>query len=69
MGNRLHWVRDVTYLEDRSLVRTGNPPRVMAALRGLASSLLRLDGQAGIAAADRRRARGPQRALKLPQPA
>jgi len=31
--NRLHWVRDVTYLEDKSLVRTGNAPRVMASLR------------------------------------
>jgi predicted transposase YbfD/YdcC len=26
----LHWVRDVTYDEDRSQVRTGNGPRVMA---------------------------------------
>jgi predicted transposase YbfD/YdcC len=25
--NKLHWVRDVTYLEDKSLVRTGNAPR------------------------------------------
>ena len=25
--NRLHWVRDVTYQEDKSLVRTGNAPR------------------------------------------
>jgi hypothetical protein len=24
--NRLHWVRDVTYQEDKSLVRTGNAP-------------------------------------------
>ena len=30
--NRLHWVRDVTYQEDKSLVRTGNAPRVMATL-------------------------------------
>src|SRR5205814_137979 len=50
--NRLHWVRDVTYQEDKSLVRTGNAPRVMASLRGLAISLLRLDGQANIAAAN-----------------
>jgi predicted transposase YbfD/YdcC len=42
--NKLHWVRDVTYQEDRSLVRTGNAPRVMATLRSLAISLLRLDG-------------------------
>lgn len=31
--NNLHWVRDVTYDEDRSQVRTGNAPRVMATLR------------------------------------
>jgi predicted transposase YbfD/YdcC len=31
--NRLHWVRDVTYQEDKSLVRTGNAPPVMASLR------------------------------------
>jgi predicted transposase YbfD/YdcC len=31
--DRLHWVRDVTYDEDRSQVRTGNGPRVMASLR------------------------------------
>ena len=42
--NCLHWVRDVTYLEDKSLVRTGNALRVMASLRSLAISLLRLDG-------------------------
>ncbi len=28
--NQLHWVRDVTFDEDRSQVRTGNAPRVMA---------------------------------------
>ena len=30
--DRLHWVRDVTYDEDRSQVRTGDGPRVMASL-------------------------------------
>jgi len=39
-------VRDVTYQEDKSLVRTGNAPRVMATLRSLAISILRLDGHA-----------------------
>jgi predicted transposase YbfD/YdcC len=67
--NRLHWVRDVTYQEDKSLVRTGNAPRVMASLRSLAISLLRLDGDASIAAANRHHARDPQRTLKLPQTA
>jgi predicted transposase YbfD/YdcC len=63
--NRLHWVRDVTYLEDKSLVRTGNAPRVMASLRSLAISLLRLDGHDNIAAANRHHLRDPQRTLKL----
>ena len=67
--NRLHWVRDVTYQEDKSLVRTGNAPRVMASLRSLAISLLRLDGQANIAAANRHHARDPQRTLRLLQAA
>jgi len=67
--NKLHWVRDVTYQEDKSLVRTGNAPRVMATLRSLAISLLRLDGHANIAAANRHHARDPQRTLKLLQAA
>jgi predicted transposase YbfD/YdcC len=67
--NRLHWVRDVTYLEDKSLIRTGNAPRVMASLRSLAISLLRLDGHPNIAAANRHHARDPQRTLQLLQTA
>jgi predicted transposase YbfD/YdcC len=67
--NCLHWVRDVTYQEDKSLVRTGNAPRVMATLRSLAISLLRLDGHTNIAAANRHHARDPQRTLKLLQAA
>jgi predicted transposase YbfD/YdcC len=67
--NKLHWVRDVTYQEDKSLVRTGDAPRVMASLRSLAISLLRLDGHANIAAANRHHARDPQRTLKLLQTA
>jgi predicted transposase YbfD/YdcC len=67
--NKLHWVRDVTYQEDKSLVRTGNAPRVMASLRSLAVSLLRLGGHDNIAAANRHHARDPQRTLKLLQAA
>ena len=67
--NKLHWVRDVTYQEDKSLVRTGNAPRVMATLRSLAISILRLDGHANIAAANRHHARDPQRTLQLLQTA
>jgi predicted transposase YbfD/YdcC len=67
--NCLHWVRDVTYLEDKSLVRTGNAPRVMASLRSLAIGLLRLEGHDNIAAANRHHLRDPQRTLKLLQAA
>ena len=42
--NRLHWVRDVTYDEDRSRIRKGNGPRVMASLRNCAISISRLLG-------------------------
>lgn len=63
--NKLHWVRDVTYAEDKSLVRTGNAPRVMVTLRSLAISLIRLDGRTNIAAANRHHAPDPQRTLTL----
>ena len=62
-------VRDVTCQEDKSQVRTGNAPRVMATPRNLAISLLRLDGHKNIAAANRHHARDPQRTLKLLQAA
>jgi predicted transposase YbfD/YdcC len=62
--DRLHWVRDVTYDEDRSQVRTGNGPRVMASLRNLAIAILRLTGHASIAAGLRYHARQPGRPLK-----
>jgi predicted transposase YbfD/YdcC len=63
--NRLHWVRDVTFDEDRSQVRTGAAPQVMAALRNLSISLMRLAGRANIAAALRRHAAHPTEALAL----
>jgi predicted transposase YbfD/YdcC len=63
--NSLHWVRDVTLGEDLSQVRTGNGPRVMASLRNLAISMLRLDGATNIAQALRHHARDPLRPVKL----
>jgi predicted transposase YbfD/YdcC len=42
--NRLHWVRDVTFDEDRCCVRKGTGAQVMASLRNLAISLLRMAG-------------------------
>lgn len=42
--NRSHWVRDVTFGEDQSQVRSGSLPQVMAALRNGVIGLLRLQG-------------------------
>lgn len=61
--NALHWVRDVTYDEDRSQVRTGHAPHVMASLRNTAISILRLAGWGNIAAALRHHGRNPERAI------
>jgi predicted transposase YbfD/YdcC len=58
-------VRDVTYDEDHSQVRTGNGPHVMATLRNATIGLLRLDGHDNIAKALRHHARNPQRPVKL----
>lgn len=52
--NRVHWVRDVTYREDTSKVRTGPLPRLMATLRNLAIGLIRLAGHPRIAPTIRR---------------
>lgn len=63
--NRLHWVRDVTFDEDRSQVRKGSGPRVLATLRNLAISLFRLAGFSSIAEALRVCAWDASRALAL----
>jgi len=63
--NRLHWVPDVVFLEDKSMVRTGSAPRLMASLRNLAISLYRIARIANIAKATRHTARNAHRALKL----
>lgn len=51
--NRLHWVRDVTFHEDNSQLRTGTAPRALATLRNLAIGTYRLAGRANIAHARR----------------
>jgi hypothetical protein len=63
--NKIHWVRDVTYDEDRSQIRTGTGPQVMAALRNAAIGALRLAGVTNIAAANRHHARNSNRPLAL----
>jgi predicted transposase YbfD/YdcC len=63
--NRAHWVRDVTFDEDRCRIRTGNGPQVMATLRNTAISLIRLTGATNIAASLRHHARDPDRPIRL----
>ena len=61
--NKLHWVRDCSWREDASQIRTGNGPRVMASLRNLAISVLRLAGHDNIAGALRHYARRSDRPI------
>lgn len=63
--NKIHWVRDVTYGEDHSQIRTGTGPHVMAALRDAAIAALRAAGTTNIAAANRHHARDSSRPLAL----
>lgn len=65
--NGLHWVRDVTFGEDLSQVRTGTLPRILATLRNLAIGIIRHTTyrSVNIAAATRRLARDPGLTLDL----
>jgi predicted transposase YbfD/YdcC len=64
--NRVHHVRDTTFAEDASQVRTGTAPRVMATLRNVAIGVIRTrqDGP-NIAAATRSLSRRAELVLKL----
>ena len=63
--NSVHWVRDVTFDEDRSTVRAGTAPQAMATLRNTAINLHRLAGADNIAEACRTAALTSSAALKL----
>jgi hypothetical protein len=60
-----HHVRDVTYTEDASRIRTGTAPHAMASLRNLAIGILRAAGHTNIAKALRHNARDALRPLNL----
>ena len=49
--NKVHWVQDVTFDEDRSQVRCGSIPQVMAAFRNTIIGLMHWAGETNIAAA------------------
>jgi hypothetical protein len=59
----LHHVRDTTFAEDTSQVRTGSAPQVMAALRNLAIGVLYRAGPLNLAAALGHHSRNPYRPL------
>ena len=61
--NGLHYVRDVTFAEDASQVRSGTGPQVMACLRNLVIGVLSRAGPVNLAAALRHHARDPARSL------
>lgn len=63
--NKVHWVRDVTFDEDRCRIRKGKGAQVMASLRNLALSVLRMAGAHNIAQALRCCSWNPNYPLRL----
>jgi predicted transposase YbfD/YdcC len=63
--NRIHYVRDVTFGEDASQVRTGHAPMVMATLRNVAIGLHRHASRGSVAAAAHAAGRRLNRLLNL----
>jgi predicted transposase YbfD/YdcC len=63
--NGVHWVRDATMGEDASKLRSASAPRVLASLRNLAISVLRLAGVTNIAQGLRQVGRRPTLGLTL----
>ena len=61
--NGLHYLRDTTFAEDGSQLRTGAGPHVMACFRNLAIGALCRAGPVNLAAALRHHARDPARPL------
>jgi len=61
----LHHIRDVTYDEDRSQLRTGSAPQVLAGLRNLAIGALRTAGRTNIASSLRWISPNPTRVLSI----
>jgi predicted transposase YbfD/YdcC len=60
-----HWLRDVIWKEDKSLIRTGNGPQIWSALTNLVITLFRIHGVTGYTKETRLCAQDPRRALRL----
>ena len=63
--NRSHYVRDVTFGEDRSRLRSGHAPQILAACRNLAITLIHRFGSSHITATRHHFASCPLEALAL----
>jgi hypothetical protein len=59
----MHWLRDVTWKEDKFLTRTGNGSQAWSALTNLAITLFRIHGVTGYTAETRSIAQDSRRAL------
>lgn len=66
--NRVFYVRDETFGEDRCRVRSGSAPMILSTLRNVTLNLLHEQGTPNIAAALRRHAAHPLEALALVRP-
>lgn len=51
--NSLHWVKDVTFGEDSSKIRTGDAPQNISTIRNIAINVLRKNSYANLAQAQR----------------
>lgn len=63
--NCSHWVRDVTFDEDRSQVRDSEIAQFMALFRNVSIGLIRLDGHNNISKATKKYASNPLLAISL----
>ncbi len=63
--NKVHYVRDVTFGEDASLIHAGQGPTIMALLRDAAVSLLHQAGIRQVAARLRTHSQHPEQAVAL----
>ena len=60
-----HWLRDVIWKEDKSLIRTGNGPQIWSAIINLVITLFRIHGVTSYTEETRLCAQDPRRALRL----
>ena len=60
-----HWLRDVIWKEDKSLIRTGNGPQIWSAIANLVITLFRIHGVTSFTEETRRIAQDPRRALQI----